>query len=120
MKLLPDRTSENVTAAIIELLSQFPSHLVKTITCDRGKEFAKYNEIEKALKCDMYFADPYCAWQKGTNENSNGLLREYYPKGMDLSLINDSDVTEVINKLQNRPRNCLQYQTPLVLINDFI
>lgn len=120
VKLLPDRTSENVTAAIIELLSQFPSHLVKTITCDRGKEFAKYNEIEKALKCDMYFADPYCAWQKGTNENSNGLLREYYPKGMDLSLINDSDVTEVINKLQNRPRKCINYQTPLEVINEFI
>jgi IS30 family transposase len=120
VKLLPDRTSENVTAAIVELLSQFPSHLVKTITCDRGKEFAQYKEIEEKLNCDMYFADPYCAWQKGTNENSNGLLREYYPKGMDLSLANEQEVTEVLNKLHNRPRKCINFKTPLEVINESI
>lgn len=120
VKLLPDRTSENVTKAIIELLSQFPHHLVKTITCDRGKEFARYKEIEDKLSCDMYFADPYCAWQKGTNENSNGLLREYYPKGMDLSLVNEDEVEQVLNKLNNRPRKCIEFNTPLEIINEFI
>lgn len=84
-KHIPDRKDETVTNAIIELLKEYPKDLVKTITCDRGKEFAGWKKIEDSLKCDMYFADPYCAWQKGTNENSNGLLREYYPKGMDLS-----------------------------------
>ncbi len=118
VKLLPDRTSENVTAAIIELLSQFPQELVKTITCDRGKEFAKYKEIETRLSCDMYFADPYCAWQKGTNENSNGLLREYYPKGMDLSKTNDDEVTNVLTRLNNRPRKCINFKTPLEVINE--
>jgi len=74
VKLIPDRTSENVTSAIIELLSQFPQDLVKTITYNRGKEFSRYKEIEAKLNCEMFFADPHCAWQKGTNENSNGLL----------------------------------------------
>ena len=60
-KQLPDRTSENVTAAIIELLSIFPKEIRKTITCDRGKGFAGYKEIEEQLNCEVYFADPYCA-----------------------------------------------------------
>jgi len=116
VKLLPDRRSETVTKAIVELLSQFPSSLVKTITCDRGKEFAQYKQLEETLGCDVYFADPYCAWQKGTNENSNGLLREYYPKGMDLSQTNDEEVNEVLSRLNHRPRKCLDFQTPTEVI----
>lgn len=120
VKLIPDRTSENVTKAMLELLSQFPSELVKTITCDRGKEFSRYKEIEEKLNCDMYFADPYCAWQKGTNENSNGLLREYYPKGMDLSKTNHSEVNNVLTLINNRPRKCINYKTPIESINEYI
>lgn len=119
-KLLPDRKEENVTQAIIELLSQFPQELVKTITCDRGKEFAGWKKIEEALKCDLYFADPYCAWQKGTNENSNGLLREYYPKGMDLSKTNNIELKEKLDLLNNRPRKCINYNTPNELIDEYI
>lgn len=70
-----------------QTLSEFPSELVKTITCNRGTEFANWAEIEQALNCDIYFADPYCAWQKGSNENSNGLLIEFYPKGRNLSRV---------------------------------
>ena len=77
----------NGAKAVIDALSKFPKEAVKTITCDRGSEFACWREIEKALSCDMYFADPYCAWQKGTNENLNGLLREFYPKGRNLSRV---------------------------------
>lgn len=66
-----------------------PKGAIKTITCDRGKEFAGWKRIEEELNTRMYFADPYCAWQKGTNENSNGLLREFYPKHMDLSKTNE-------------------------------
>ena len=76
------------------MLSKYPTELVKTITCDRGKEFTGWKGIEETLKCKVYFADPYCAWQKGTNENSNGLLREYYPKGMDLSKTNNYELKE--------------------------
>lgn len=72
---------------IIQALSSLPKGAVKTITCDRGSEFANWRQIEKALNCDMYFADPYCAWQKGTNENLNGLLREFYPKGRNLERV---------------------------------
>lgn len=65
----------------VKTLGEFPPELVKTITCDRGPEFANWKSIETRPGCDMYFADPYCAWQKGTNENSNGVLRELYLGG---------------------------------------
>lgn len=119
-KHIPDRKDETVTNAIIEMLSEYPKNLVKTITCDRGKEFAGWKKIEESLNCNMYFADPYCAWQKGTNENSNGLLREYYPKGMDLSKTDNYELKEKIDLLNNRPRKCINYRTPNELINEFI
>lgn len=119
-KQLPNRQAENVTNAIIELLRQFPSELIKTITCDRGKEFAGWEEIEKQLNCEMYFADPFCAWQKGTNENSNGLLREYYPKGMDLSTTNNNELKEKLDLINNRPRKCIGYNTPNEIMNEVL
>lgn len=87
---IPDRTSETMADAIIRELSKVPQGAVKTITCDRGSEFACWRKIEQELHCDMYFADPYCAWQKGTNENLNGLLREFYPKGRNLSRVSET------------------------------
>ena len=68
---MPDRRAETLENAIVSVLSQFPPQLVKTITCDRGTEFANWRNIEKRLGCEAYFTDPYCAWQMGTNENSN-------------------------------------------------
>ena len=115
--LVPDRTEKNVTPAIINALKDFPPEMVKTITFDRGKEFSGYEEIEKALNCNVYFCDPYCAWQKGTNENSNGLLREFYPKGMDLSLVNIDELNHNLELINNRPRKCLGYFTPNEIIN---
>ena len=73
--------------AAIQALGSLPEGAVKSITCDRGSEFANWRQIEKVLNCNMYFADPYCAWQKGTNENLNGLLREFYPKGRNLERV---------------------------------
>lgn len=119
-KQLPNRKAENVTKAIIKILRQFPPELVKTITCDRGKEFAGWEEIEERLKCQMYFADPFCAWQKGTNENSNGLLREYYPKGMDLSKTNNDELNEKLDLINNRPRKCIGYKTPNEVITEVL
>lgn len=118
--LVPDRTEKNVTEAIINTLSKFPKDKVKTITFDRGKEFSGYLEIEKELKCKSYFCDPYCAWQKGTNENMNGLLREYYPKGMDLSNVDKKELRKNLNKLNNRPRKCLKYKTPNEIFFDYL
>ncbi|MEI3063059.1 MAG: IS30 family transposase [Oscillospiraceae bacterium] len=91
---MPDRGSETMENAIVSVLSQFPPQLVKTITCDRGTEFANWRNIEKRLGCEVYFTDPYCAWQKGTNENSNGLLRELYPKGRNLSRVAPATLTK--------------------------
>ena len=76
-----------MSAAVVKMLSQFPPELVKTVTCDRGSEFADWKTIEQKLGCQVYFADPYCARQKGTNENCNGLLREFYPKGRNLARV---------------------------------
>ena len=116
--LVPDRTEKNVTPAIINALKDYPSEMVKTITFDRGKEFSGYEEIEKSLNCNVYFCDPYCAWQKGTNENSNGLLREFYPKGMDLSLVNIDELNFNLELINNRPRKCLGYFTPNEIIKN--
>ena len=116
--LVPDRTEKNVTPAIINALKYFPPEMIKTITFDRGKEFSGYEEIEKALNCNVYFCDPYCAWQKGTNENSNGLLREFYPKGMDLSFVNIEELNQNLELINNRPRKCLGYSTPNEIIKN--
>ena len=89
-----------------------PNELVKTITFDRGKEFSEYEKIERALNCNAYFCDPYCAWQKGSNENSNGLLRDFYPKGMDLSKVDENELQHHLSLMNNRPRKCLKYKTP--------
>lgn len=114
--LLPDRKEEHVTSAIIETLKNFPDELVKTITFDRGKEFAGYEKIEQELNCNTYFCDPYCAWQKETNENTNGLLREFYPKGMDLSKVDEDELSYYLSIMNDRPRKCLQYKTPKEVI----
>ena len=114
---VPDRTAASVTPAIISALKDLPGELVKTITFDRGKEFSGYEEIEKELNCKTYFCDPYCAWQKGTNENTNGLLREFYPKGMDISEVDEDDLAYNLDLINNRPRKCLGYLTPNEVIN---
>ena len=98
-----------MAATIIRILSEYPPELVKTITCDRGTEFANWKEIEEKLHCDVYFADPYCAWQKGTNENSNGLLREFYPKGRNLSRVSPATLKRNLALINARPRKVLNF-----------
>ena len=93
--------------AIVSALSAFPPQLVKTITCDRGTEFANWRRIEERLHCDVYFTDPYCAWQKGTNENLNGLLREFYPKGRNLSRVAPATLKRNLALINARPRKVL-------------
>ena len=115
---IPNRNGETMAKAVIAALSQLPQGAVKTITCDRGSEFSHWREIEKALNCNMYFADPYCAWQKGTNENLNGLLREFYPKGRDLSRVSEVTLKKNLALLNARPKKILFFQTPLDLFNE--
>jgi IS30 family transposase len=100
---------------IIEALSEFSDEAVKTITCDRGTEFANWQTIEEKLHCDVFFADPYCAWQKGTNENLNGLLREFYPKGRNLSRVSPTTLKKNLALINARPKKVLKFQKPIDL-----
>jgi len=102
-----------------DLVSRFVQHLLEpvvkkvfTLTSDNGKEFAKHQEIASALQADFYFTHPYPAWPRGLNENTDGLIRQYFPKKHDFTNITDKDVTMVMNKLNNRPRKCLGFKTP--------
>ena len=108
---VPDKKAATVEEAIVKMLSQYPPQLVKTITCDRGTEFANWANIERRLNCDLYFADPYCAWQKGTNENSNGLLREFYPKGRNLSRVAQATLNKNLALINARPRKVLNFHS---------
>ena len=108
---MPNRKAKAMEDAIVAALSQFPPELVKTITCDRGTEFANWANIEKRLGCDVYFTDPYCAWQKGSNENSNGLLREFYPKGRNLSRVSPAALKRNLALINARPRKVLGFHS---------
>jgi len=114
-KRINDKSAKTVTAATIALLQPF-SDAVHTITADNGKEFAYHEEMTAQLKCGVYFADPYCSWQRGLNENTNGLLRQYWPKSTDFKKVSQSSVEDVIVKLNDRPRKKLNYKTPAKLM----
>lgn len=109
---ISDRSKDSMLEAIQTLTKGFPPKAFKTFTSDRGKEFACYEEVENKSNIDFYFADPYSAWQRGTNENSNGLLREFFPKKTDLAKIKDEDLIDAIYKINSRPRKCLEFDTP--------
>ncbi|MCH7820044.1 MAG: IS30 family transposase, partial [Candidatus Marinimicrobia bacterium] len=105
------KTKEQVTCAITQLLN--PIHdLVHTLTSDNGKEFADHEVIAKNLKVEFYFAHPYASWERGTNENTNGLIRQYFPKKRDFTTITEDEIQTAIEKLNNRPRKCLGFKTP--------
>jgi IS30 family transposase len=108
---MPDRTAASMERAIKDVIANLPSGSFKSATTDRGKEFSCYKNIENNYPINIYFADAYCAWQRGTNENSNGLLREFYPKKTDLSLIDTSELISNIILINNRPRKCLKWNS---------
>ena len=118
IRLMPNRKYITFNKYCIEALGQFSDTNLKTLTVDCGKEFAGYLELEQKLKVDVFFADPYSSWQRGTNENTNGLIREFFPKKFDFSTITQNDVDIVKDILNNRPRKCLGYKTPLEVFNE--
>lgn len=99
-------------SVIEQLKSSLPERSLKSFTSDRGKEFACYPDVE-AAGIDFYFADAYSAWQRGTNENSNGLMREFFPKKTDLAKVSETELFMALRLMNNRPRKYLNYQTPL-------
>ena len=93
-------------------------HAVDSLTADNGREFAFHQRIAADLNADFYFADPYCAWQRGTNENTNGLVRQYLPKSRDLTTLTGAEIRMIENRLNHRPRKCLGYLTPYEVFHD--
>ena len=107
----PNRTAQEVTSVILKRLKPLAPQ-VQTLTYDNGKEFAMHQKISKDLDACGYFAHPYHSWERGLNENTNGIIRQFFPKGMDLTEVTDTEVLRVMDKLNNRPRKCLGFKTP--------
>jgi IS30 family transposase len=112
LRKVEQRTADQVRNAVIDMLKPVSDRL-HTLTSDNGKEFAEHEEIAKELKADFFFAHPYAAWERGTNENMNGLIRQYFPKKSDLSSIYETEVEFVMDRLNNRPKKCLGFMSPL-------
>jgi len=108
---LDSRHSTKVTQAVIELLRPHKAQC-KTLTFDNGKEFAEHEFIAKCLQAKVYFAHPYCSWERGLNENHNGLLRQFFPKKTNLLKVSQDEVNDAVYRLNHRPRKCLGYRTP--------
>lgn len=110
---LPDGFgAHQVAAAVIEQMSKLPAWFVKTLTWDRGMEMSQHAQITAAIQLKCFFADPYSPWQRGTNENTNGLLRQYLPKSTDLSVYTLHDLQIIADELNDRPRKRLGFLTP--------
>lgn len=109
---LPDGTACQFNAAAIRQFRKIPSHWRKTLTTDNGSEFIEHQELARRLGFKTFFANPYASWERGTNENSNGLIRQYVPKRTDVSQLSYQRVARIAEKLNNRPRKCLDYRTP--------
>lgn len=117
-KRVASKSAKDVTKATIDLLMPYKEHVL-TITADNGREFANHEEIGKALNADIYFAHPYSSWERGANENANGLLRQYIKKGTDLRMVTDEEVLFAQNRINSRPKKCLGFKQPAVIFNDY-
>jgi IS30 family transposase len=107
------RVTRNTADAVGRVMTaRLESLTVKTVTSDNGREFAHHQQVAQRLKADFYFAHPYASWERGLNENTNGLVRQYFPKKSDFSKITDRQLDKVVGKLNNRPRKTLGYKSP--------
>ncbi|KYJ86638.1 IS30 family transposase [Sulfurovum riftiae] len=111
IKKVPSKHAELVTTALIEMLEPIKP-VVKTITSDNGKEFAYHKQVSEILDTDFYFANPYHSWERGLNEHTNGLIRQYLPKKTDFTQVSKEDIITIQEKLNHRPRKVLNYRTP--------
>lgn len=113
MAELPDAKATSVLEALTKALADQPAVMRRTLTYDRGTEMARHEELAARLDIKVYFCDPHSPWQRGTNENMNGLIRQYLPKGLDLSVYEQSYLNDIANALNTRPRKALGFKTPL-------
>ena len=114
---IQSKDADHVHARIKQRLKELAEEQRRSITFDNGTEFARCQRLEKHLDLQLYFADPGCPHQRGTNENTNGLIRQYFPKGTDFRTVSHQEVREVENLLNNRPRACLQFETPAAVFH---
>ncbi len=112
LHLKGDRSANNVEAAMRKAAATLPKELCRSITWDQGAEMANHLVFTVATDIPIYFCDPHAPWQRGSNENTNGLLRQYLPKGTDLSTISAADLRRIQRSLNGRPRKTLGYLTP--------
>ena len=112
-----DKSTQTVVSALIKQAQRLPSELYKSLTWDRGKELTDHRRFSLATDIDVYFCDPQSPWQRGSNENTNRLLRQYFPKGTDLSVHSQAHLNKVARQLNERPRKTLEFETPAERFN---
>ncbi len=117
---VPSKDTKTVIDALIKQARKLPRELYKSLTWDRGKEMADHERFSLDTDIKVYFCDPGCPWQRGSNENTNGLLRQYFPKGMDLSNVHQNRLNAVARQLNERPRETLQFYSPAEKFNECV
>jgi IS30 family transposase len=115
-----DKRTETVVSALIKAVRRLPLALRRSLTWDRGAELANHAQFTIATDVQVYFCDPSCPWQRGSNENTNGLLRQYYPKGRDLTAVSQAQLDAVARKLNTRPRETLHWKTPAHMLGESV
>lgn len=113
-----NKETDVVIDALIRQMKKLPTELRRSLTLDRGSEFAQHARFSVATDLDVYFCDPRSPWQRGSNENTNGLLRQYFPKGVDVSHYSQTDLNRVAKELNTRPRKTLGFRTPADMLNE--
>jgi len=114
------KDTTTVVSALIRTVQRLPDGLMETLTWDRGLEMAQHARFSVATDVAVYFCDPMCPWQRGTNENTNGLLRQYFPDGTDLSQVTQRQLDAVARVLNTRPRKTLQFRTPAAMLEELL
>lgn len=117
-RLIPDGTADSFNQASDHCFTKIPAQYRLTLTLDNGSENAQHEWLSNKLGVKIYFAKPYASWERGTNENTNGLIRRYFPKGTDFLTITQKQLDKVIHLLNHRPRKCLNYRTPFEVFNN--